>query len=76
MLEIAAQVAAGLVAIHEQKLAHRDIKPTNIMVSLKEGNRVTAKIIDLGLSKTFATFAPLACSATTIRSAKWRGLSC
>src|SRR6202030_2902153 len=30
------------------------IKPTNIMVSLKDGNRVTSKIIDLGLSKTVA----------------------
>src|SRR5271166_4629308 len=53
-LEIAAQVAAGLVAVHEQKLVHRDIKPTNIMVNLKDENRVTAKIIDLGLSKTVA----------------------
>ncbi len=53
-LEITAQVAAGLAAIHEQKLVHRDIKPTNIMVSVKDGNRVNAKIIDLGLSKTVA----------------------
>jgi tRNA A-37 threonylcarbamoyl transferase component Bud32 len=53
-LEISTQVAAGLAAVHEQKLVHRDIKPTNIMVSLKEGNRVTTKIIDLGLSKTVA----------------------
>jgi serine/threonine protein kinase/tetratricopeptide (TPR) repeat protein len=53
-LEISAQVAAGLAAIHEQKLVHRDIKPSNIMVSVKDGNRVTAKIIDLGLSKTVA----------------------
>ena len=29
-LEIAAQIAAGLAAVHEQKLVHRDIKPTNI----------------------------------------------
>jgi len=50
-LEITTQVAAGLAAVHEQKLVHRDIKPTNIMVCLKEGNRVTAKIIDLGLAK-------------------------
>jgi serine/threonine protein kinase/Flp pilus assembly protein TadD len=53
-LEISAQVAAGLAAVHEQKLVHRDIKPTNIMVSLKDTNRVKAKIIDLGLSKTVA----------------------
>jgi WD40 repeat protein/serine/threonine protein kinase len=49
-LEIAAQVAAGLAAVHKQKLVHRDIKPTNIMVSFEQGD-VTAKIIDLGLAK-------------------------
>ena len=51
-LEIATQVAAGLGAVHEQNLVHRDIKPTNIMVRLKEEGIVTAKIIDLGLAKT------------------------
>src|SRR3984957_3228282 len=51
-LEIATQVAAGLAAVHEQNLVHRDIKPTNIMVRLKEEQGVTAKIIDLGLAKT------------------------
>src|SRR5246500_1757102 len=51
-MEIATQVAAGLAAVHEQNLVHRDIKPTNIMVRLKEERGVTAKIIDLGLAKT------------------------
>jgi tetratricopeptide (TPR) repeat protein len=51
-LEIATQLAAGLAAVQEQNLVHRDIKPSNIMVSFKEGGRVTAKIIDLGLAKT------------------------
>src|SRR5215471_12184201 len=50
-LEIAAQVTAGLTAVHRQKLVHRDIKPSNIMVNLEEGGAVTAKIIDLGLAK-------------------------
>jgi WD40 repeat protein/serine/threonine protein kinase len=49
-LEIAAQVAAGLAAVHKQNLVHRDIKPTNIMVSFEQGD-ITAKIIDLGLAK-------------------------
>src|SRR6201987_295995 len=53
-LEITSQAAAGLAAIHEQKLVHRDIKPTNIMVSLKDGDRLIAKIIDLGLAKPIA----------------------
>jgi serine/threonine protein kinase len=51
-LGIATQVATGLGAIHERNLVHRDIKPTNIMVMLKEGGTVAAKIIDLGLAKT------------------------
>jgi tRNA A-37 threonylcarbamoyl transferase component Bud32/predicted ATPase len=51
-LEITGQVAAGLAAVHKQKLVHRDIKPTNIMVSLEEEGTVTTKIIDLGLAKT------------------------
>src|SRR6516165_4112571 len=56
-LEIVTQVAAGLAAIHEQNLVHRDIKPTNIMVRLKEERSVTAKIIDLGLAKTLVESA-------------------
>jgi serine/threonine protein kinase len=50
-LEITVEVAAGLAAVHEQNLVHRDIKPTNIMVRLSEQGSVTAKIIDLGLAK-------------------------
>src|SRR5215468_1487038 len=44
-LEIATQVAAGLAAVHEQNLVHRDIKPTNIMVSFQQEAGVTAKIM-------------------------------
>jgi hypothetical protein len=50
-------VAAGLAAVHEQNLVHRDIKPTNIMVRMKEERNVTAKIIDLGLAKTLGESA-------------------
>src|SRR6516165_3900675 len=50
-LEIVSQVAAGLAAIHQQKLVHRDIKPSNIMVRFQDGSGVSAKIIDLGLAK-------------------------
>jgi transcription termination factor Rho len=57
-LEIASQVAAGLAATHERNLVHRDIKPTNIMVSLKDGTRLIAKIIDLGLAKGLSEASP------------------
>src|SRR6202795_5018316 len=50
-LEITTQVAAGLAAVHEQSLVHRDIKPTNIMVKVMDGACRTTKVIDLGLAK-------------------------
>jgi serine/threonine protein kinase/tetratricopeptide (TPR) repeat protein len=52
-LEIAAQVAAGLAAVHKEKFVHRDVKPSNIMVSFREEAAMTAKLIDLGLVKSF-----------------------
>ena len=50
-LEITAQVAAGLAAIHKERLVHRDIKSSNIMLSPKASGEYVAKIIDLGLAK-------------------------
>jgi eukaryotic-like serine/threonine-protein kinase len=38
-------------ALHKQKLVHRSIKPSHIIVSLEEGGAVTAKIVDLGFAK-------------------------
>ena len=42
-LEIATQVAAGLAAVHKQKLVHRDIKSSNIMVSVEEGGHCNSQ---------------------------------
>jgi serine/threonine protein kinase/predicted ATPase len=64
-LEITAQVAAGLAAVHKQKLVHRDIKPSNIMVNLEAGNAVTAKIIDLGLAKPAPDAQPAEAALST-----------
>jgi serine/threonine protein kinase len=50
-LEITAQIAAGLAAVHKKGLVHRDIKPSNIMVCFDEDGSSTVKIIDLGLAK-------------------------
>ena len=62
-LEITAQVAGGLAAVHKRNLVHRDIKPSNIMVLAEEGG-ITAKIIDLGLAKP-ATDAPAEAAIST-----------
>ena len=48
-LEIATQVATGLAAVHEQNLVHRDIKPGNIMVRLKDDGSITAKKLSISV---------------------------
>lgn len=47
-LRIASEAAAGLEALHENGIIHRDIKPQNIMIS-REGR---VKITDFGISRT------------------------
>ncbi len=53
-LRIVAQAARALRAAHSQCFVHRDIKPTNIMLSTEvehADEEVTAKLIDFGLVK-------------------------
>jgi serine/threonine protein kinase len=50
-LQITSQIASGLAGRDKQKLVHRDMKPSNITVSLEDGGAATVKIIGLGLAK-------------------------
>ena len=56
-MDIIIQIAKGMSYLHEKKIAHRDLKPTNVLVrktmvdkSLKD-NYVNVKLADFGLSK-------------------------
>ncbi|CAN5194363.1 serine/threonine-protein kinase [soil metagenome] len=49
-LEVVRQVGAGLHALHERSVLHRDVKPANVLFRTVDG-RVRAMVADLGLGK-------------------------
>ncbi|MCU0725337.1 MAG: tetratricopeptide repeat protein [Planctomycetes bacterium] len=53
--EIAAQAAAGLVAIHEAGAVHRDLKPENLLISADQ----RVRIMDLGIARLIDPSAAL-----------------
>lgn len=45
-------LCSGLAYAHSCGVLHRDLKPDNIMVTARDDNHVTAKIIDFGLARS------------------------
>ncbi|MCB9539278.1 MAG: serine/threonine protein kinase [Myxococcales bacterium] len=50
-LRIVEQVCDALVEAHGAGLVHRDLKPDNIMLADRHGNRDYVKVLDFGLAK-------------------------
>src|SRR5260370_17098913 len=64
-LRIIVDVCAGLVAAHNARVFHSDIKPENILVRDEDG---IAKICDFGISQIMRSTAGAASSGGTIPS--------
>tara|TARA_R110002049_G_scaffold182485_1_gene350276 strand:+ start:17730 stop:20792 length:3063 start_codon:yes stop_codon:yes gene_type:complete len=48
--ELTRQAATGLAAAHANGMVHRDVKPSNLMLTVGEAGQPIVKILDLGLA--------------------------
>src|SRR5688572_26440275 len=52
IIDIFIPVVAGLVAVHDAGVVHRDLKPGNIFLSARGNDELEPKLLDFGISKT------------------------
>lgn len=62
---IGVEVAAALAAAHDREIAHRDVKPSNILVVRSKDGGDAVKLIDFGIAARFASGEPSALGRVT-----------
>ena len=51
LVDIAAQLASGLAAVHDAGVVHRDLRPSNVFLSRGPDGSTQPKLLDFGVSK-------------------------
>ncbi len=64
-VELLTQVASALDAAHRRGLVHRDVKPANILITVRDGEE-HAYLTDFGLAKRHDAFSGLTVQGTII----------
>jgi serine/threonine-protein kinase len=64
-VHIVSQVASGLAAAHAERLVHRDVKPSNVLLTGSNSGQDYAYLIDFGIAHT-PTTATMTAAGTTV----------
>lgn len=67
VVNLARQMAAGLAAIHEHGIVHRDFKPENVMVRAPEESLSRVSILDFGIARSRDRLFGLATTGRGVR---------
>lgn len=67
VVRLTRQMAAGLAAIHEQGIVHRDFKPENVMVHAPEESLSQVSILDFGIARSRDRLSGLATTGKGVR---------
>ncbi|HVI00700.1 MAG TPA: protein kinase [Enhygromyxa sp.] len=74
-LPILRQCCKALAAIHERGMAHRDVKPQNVLIQHEDGRTDAVRIVDFGIASKFCSQPRIAGTAMYMAPEQIRGVN-
>ncbi|HLT35866.1 MAG TPA: protein kinase, partial [Enhygromyxa sp.] len=74
-LPILRQCCKALAAIHERGMAHRDVKPQNVLIQREDGRADAVRVVDFGIAAKFCSQPRIAGTAMYMAPEQIRGVS-